>query len=44
LVILVAMASAWKNDVLDGSSEVGPLGMDTSLGATAPTRAAAPTL
>jgi hypothetical protein len=38
------MARAWKNDVFDGSSDVGPLGIVTSLGATAPTRAAAPTL
>jgi hypothetical protein len=44
LVILVAIASAWKNDVFDGSSDVGPEGIVTSLGATAPTRAAAPTL
>ena len=44
LLILVAMFSAWKNDVCEGSMPVPPEGMVTSLGASRPTRAGAPTL
>jgi hypothetical protein len=34
----------WKNDVCEGSMPVPPAGMKTSLGASRPTRAGAPTL
>ena len=35
---------AWKKDVCEGSRPVLPSGTTTSLGATRPTRAGAPTL
>mmetsp|Transcript_27974 Transcript_27974/g.27652 ORF Transcript_27974/g.27652 Transcript_27974/m.27652 type:complete len:221 (+) Transcript_27974:398-1060(+) len=44
LLILVAIPRAWKKEVWEGSMPVGPAGTRTSLGATTPTRAAAPTL
>ena len=39
--ILVEMPSAWKKDVCEGSSAVGPASMCTSHCASAPARAAA---
>ena len=40
----LAQARAWKKDVCEGSRPVLPSGTTTSLGATRPTRAGAPTL
>ncbi|KAG4159895.1 hypothetical protein ERO13_D02G201150v2 [Gossypium hirsutum] len=44
LLILVGMLSTWEKEVCEGSSPVLPGGMTTSMGATRPTRAGAPTL
>ncbi|KFM29127.1 hypothetical protein F751_5483, partial [Auxenochlorella protothecoides] len=44
LLILVEMFRAWKKEVWDGSMPVFPAYTVTSLGATRPTRAGAPTL
>jgi hypothetical protein len=44
LLILVAIPRAWKKEVWEGSMPVPPEGMCTSLGASRPTRAGAPTL
>ncbi|KAK8364086.1 hypothetical protein E1A91_A03G196100v1 [Gossypium mustelinum] len=44
LLILGGILSTWEKDVCEGSTPVLPIGTTTSMGATRPTRAGAPTL